>query len=255
MIRVLIIEDEELAAKRIKRLLNQLSFEIKVIDTIGSVVESVKFLSNQSDKVDLIFMDIHLGDGISFEIFDQISIHKPIIFITAYDQYALQAFKQVSIDYLLKPIQQDDLQIALDKYSSIFDKQMATTKNYDRLLEVINQSEKIHKKRFLVNVGDKIRYINVEDIAMFYADNKACFVISQEGKRYYINYTLEKLLPILDEALFHRVNRKVILNINSIIEMIPYSKSKLLIKTQQDPGFEVFVTAEKIKKLKDWLNA
>lgn len=255
MTRVIIIEDEELAAKRIKRLLSELNQPIEVVDVLGTVSDSLAFFKNHQPSIDLIFMDIHLGDGNSFEIFDQVEIVKPIIFITAYNQYALQAFKQLSIDYLLKPIQQNQLSQALLKYQQIYSNEDDNQElPYQKLTEILDGGEKKFKKRFLVTVGDKIRYINVKDIALFYAENKACFVISKEGKRYYVNYTLERLVPLLNAEDFLRVSRKVILNIEAVEEVLPYSKSKLLIKTYQEVDFEIFVSAEKIKIFKEWLN-
>ncbi len=256
MIRLLIIEDEDLAVKRLKRLLSTLDFAIDIKEEFGSVVESVAFLEKHQSDIDLIFMDIHLSDGNSFEIFESLKIVKPIIFVTAYNQYALQAFKQLSLDYLLKPIQQEDLSNALEKYGQIYgDRSESVRWSYDQLQALLQGDRNEYKKRFLVTIGDRYRYIAVEDIALFYADNKACFVISKEGKRYYVNYTLERLVPLLKESDFYRVSRKVIVHIDAVHELVPFSKSKLLVKTHQDPGFEIFVSGEKVRKFKEWLNA
>lgn len=254
MIRIAIIEDEELAVKRIIRLLTEMDHEIKIVKVMATIKESVKFLTESIDNIDLLLMDIHLGDGSSFEILEQKKIEKPIIFITAYDQYAIKAFDHISLSYLLKPIQKEDLSKALNKYEDFYTKITNQEIDYQRLLNFIENKEVSPKKRFLVQVGNKVRYINVEDIAMFYAENKACYVISNTGQRYYVNYTLEKVIIELDKLTFHRANRKVILNIENVKELIPYSKNKLLVKTKIDPGFEIFISADNIRKLKNWMN-
>jgi len=254
MIRILIVEDEQLAIQRMQRLIGRLTQDINVVGVCKTIKETIDFLQKFSSNIDLIFMDIHLGDGNSFEVFEQMKIELPVIFTTAFDQYAMKAFKQTSVDYLLKPIQQEALQESVEKYKRIFGETKNVDFDYTTLLTALGQDSKDIKKRFMVQVGDKIRYINTEDIAMFYAENKACYVISHEGKRYYVNYTLEKLVEMLDPIDFYRINRKVIVHISSIVEIIPYSKSKLLLKTKQEPGFELFISSDKIKKFKNWLN-
>lgn len=254
MIRIVIIEDEELAAKRIIRLLGRLDVDVEIIKVLSTIKESVTYIEEALDDIDLLLVDIHLGDGNSFEILDQTMVDKPIIFITAYDQYAVKAFEHMSVSYLLKPIQEEDLNKALEKYEALFLQSADQKLDYKLLLELMKKKGDSFKKRFFVQVGDKMRYLNVEDIAMFYAENKACYVISHSGQRYYVNYTLEKLKLELNELTFHRLNRKVILNINTIEELVPYSKNKLLVKTKVDPGFQNFVSADNIKKLKNWMN-
>jgi len=254
MKNILIIEDEALAAKRLIRLLGEMDESLQVMQVLTTVRASKDYLSQHLSEVDLILMDIHLGDGNSFEIFEELKITTPIIFVTAFEQYALKAFDHMSLSYLLKPIQKNDLEVALDKYRRFYKQQQQITVDFAELAALMQQEMKVYKKRFLVNVGDKIRYISVEEIAMFYADNKACFVITHEGKRNYVNYTLEKLVKELDPDKFHRINRKVITNISNIQELLPYSKSKLLVKTKVSSDFDIFCSAENIKKLKDWMN-
>lgn len=255
MIRIVIVEDEKLAINRLVRILSNIEKEIQIVKTLSSISESVRYFKSQKALVDLILIDIHLSDGNSFEIFDQVVIGKPIIFITAYDQYALKAFQQLSVSYLLKPIQEEDLIKALDKYEQNFVLNISNeSPDYSSLLKLLDKQGNSSKKRFLVQIGDKVRAVNTEEISLFYAENKSCFILTDTGKRYYINYTLEKLSEMLSELDFLRINRKVILNISNIIELVPYSKGKIRVKVKQSPGFEIFVSGDKIKQIKNWMN-
>lgn len=254
MIRIVIIEDEELAVKRLERILSKIDKSITIVQKLSTVKDSIEFLKSNGDSIDLILIDIHLSDGISFEIFDHIEVNKPMIFTTAYDKYAVEAFKQLSVSYLLKPVQEEDLTTAIEKYEKNFQDKTRQKRDYSTLFQHLLNEETKLKKRFLVQVGDKVRSVNVEDIAIFYAENKSCFILTNSGKRYYVNYTLDKLIDILSPEDFLRVNRKVILNIVNIIELIPFSKSRMKVKVEQDPGFDIFVSADKIKRIKTWMN-
>lgn len=255
MIQAIIVEDEDLSVKRLTRLLSSLDHDIKIIKRLESVVQTVKFLSINQDQVDLIFLDIHLADGHSFEVFNQIKVNIPIIFTTAYDQYALKAFQQTSVDYLMKPVEAIELKRSLEKFSRLFYK---TNKllaiDYSALAATLQAKNTILKKRFLVQVGSKIRSIAIEDIHLFYAENKACFLMTNEGKRYDINYTLEKLMNQLDHEQFFRLNRKIIASIQSVQEVTQYSRSRYKVSLKQSLGFEVFVSSERMSIFKRWLN-
>lgn len=250
IINAIIVEDEELAAKRLRRLIGEVATDIHILEHFEKVSETVHYLRKSAAEVDLIFLDIHLADGNSFEIFEQMEVRTPIIFTTAYDQYALEAFRQTSIDYLLKPIQGNDLDRSLEKFRQL----ASPPPDYTKLLAALQQENQTPKKRFLVSAGTKIRSVKVEQVAIFYAANKATFLLTQDGKRYDINYTLEKLVQQLDEDTFFRANRKCFLHIDNIKEVYPFSKSKLKVELFQHPGFDVYIPVERISAFKKWLN-
>lgn len=250
MIKAIIVEDEDLAVKRLQRLLGEVAADVEIVERFERVADTVQFLQKAAAKIDLIFLDIHLADGNSFEIFGHLSIRVPIIFTTAYDQYALAAFRQTSIDYLLKPIQREDLDRAIRKF-----RQLANPHpDYTKLLAALQEEQPQAKKRFLVSAGMKIRSIKVEQVAVFYAANKATFLLTKEGKRYDINYTLEKLSQELNEEVFFRANRKCFVHFDNIKEVYPFSKSKLKLELFQQPGFDVYIPIERVSTFKKWLN-
>lgn len=248
----LIIEDEELAARRLRRLLSEVAPQYQVTHEVQTVTHAVSMLGAHS--FDLIFLDIHLADGLSFEIFEEIEVKTPIVFTTAYDAYALEAFKQHSIDYLLKPIQKAPLRRALSKYEELHSSPFGDSKVLEQLISSLKQSENTYKTRFLVQMGDKMRTVPSAEIQYFYAEDKTVFLITKAGKRYYVNHTLRALEDLLNPAEFYRVNRKIIVNINSIVEVLHYSKSKFKIILNHPLHFDVFVPAEKITVFKEWLS-
>ena len=255
MIRAVFVEDEDLSAKRLVRMLEAIQQEVQVVKRLETVVDATRFLKNNQSRIDLVFLDIHLADGYSFEIFNEVQVNTPIIFTTAYDQYALQAFQQLSVGYLMKPIQVPELAKTMAKFKRMFylaDRPAAL--NYHALLTAINKSKSEFKKRFLVQIGKKIRSIDVGMIDLFYAENKACFLITNEGKKYDVNYTLEKLVSQLDQEQFFRLNRKIIVNIKSIEEVSQYSRTRYKVNLRRSPGFDVFIPTERIQEFKRWLN-
>ena len=196
--------------------------------------------------------DIHLADGSSFKIFEKVRVKCPIIFTTAYDQYAIQAFKVNSIDYLLKPIKEEDLKQSLVKYrESSF--QVASI-DVERLMDELRKSHKAYQERFIVQFADKLKSIEVNSIAYFVAMEKAVFLISSDGHRYAIDYTIERLDEILNPKIFYRVNRKFIVNFTSIKGMYSYSKSRVKIDLFPTPETEVIVSSERASGFKEWLN-
>ncbi|MEQ6120562.1 LytTR family DNA-binding domain-containing protein [Reichenbachiella sp. MALMAid0571] len=251
MTRVLIIEDEFYAAQKLIRQLQNIDPEVEILDTLDSVDESIDWLKNHS--ADLIFLDIHLGDDQSFKIFEKIKIKTPIIFTTAYDQYAIKAFKLNSIDYLLKPVNKKELQQALKKFheqnlqSQAFD--------YKALLTSLQSGESLnYQKRFLVYYGDKVKSISNESIAYFFAEGKYAYLVGDDGKEYIVDYTLEKLDNMLDPEKFFRINRQYIISINSIKEMITYTKGRLKIELKPETKKEAIVSIERASEFKKWLN-
>jgi len=251
MIQVLIIEDEPLAARRLERLLLKIEPNTHVLDVIDSVEDAVNWLSEHT--ADLIFMDIHLADGNSFNIFDLVEVHVPIIFATAYDQYAIRAFKHNSIDYLLKPIEEEELSLSLEKYNKSQLKTPAV--DYQTLLSMMEQGPKDrYQQRFIVTSGDKIKSIKIQDVAYFFGQKKYVFLITHDNRRHIIDYTLGKLEELLDPDYFFRINRQFIISFDAIQHMYPYSKSRIKIDLNPQADIEVIVSIDKSRLFKDWLN-
>lgn len=248
-IRALIIEDELPAARRLKRLLQDLPHAIEIIDILESVEQAVAWF--QQHQADLVFLDIHLGDGISFSIFDQVSVPGPIIFTTAYDQYAIRAFKLNSLDYLLKPVDPDELTAAVAKYEA---RQVSPpTIDVQALLQAM-QPVQTYQKRFMVNTGDKIRSIPTEEVAYFFGQQKYVFLITQDGRRHLIDLTLTQLENLLDPETFFRINRQFIVAFPAIQQMFSYSKSRIKIELAPKPDMDAIVSIEKTPRFKAWLN-
>ena len=249
--KVVIIEDEKLAANRLAGLIKKIDPTIEISGILGSVRESVKWLA--VNKPDLIFLDIQLSDGLSFSIFEQIKTNIPIIFTTAYDQYAIKAFKLNSVDYLLKPVRKSELEASLFKFKEI--KQSASL-NFDELLSSLKGKETAYKKRFLVNFGQKLKNVETEDVAYFYAIDKNVFITTFQNHKYPVDFTLEKLSDVLDPEKFFRINRKIIINYNAIKNMVPYSRSR--IKIDLDPispkDIDALVSVERAADFKKWLD-
>jgi DNA-binding LytR/AlgR family response regulator len=251
MINVVIIEDEKFATEKLERQLHNIDSDCSVVATLESVKQSVLWL--KQNKADLIFLDIHLADGLCFRIFDEVEITTPIIFTTAYDQYAIQAFKVNSVDYLLKPINKYDLAQSLDKFKAFHSQHKVP--DYSALLHSLSSvQEKNYQKRFMVAKGDTIKTILVEDVAYFFAEGKYAFLVTKNAERFLIDFSLENLYSKLNPADFFRVNRQVIVKLNSIKEMSNWFKRR--IKLVLNPPFEkeTIVAIERIKEFKDWLN-
>lgn len=251
-IKALIVEDEFLTAQKLQTSLKEIAPDIEVIDILDSVEESVQFLKN-APSIDLLFLDIHLADGSCFEIFKQIKVEIPIIFTTAYDQYTLEAFQQLSIDYLLKPIEATALLKSLEKFRKWF-QTSSKKRSYDALLALLQQPKVSTQKRFLVQAGKKYLPIQVEDIAYFYADSKLVFLKTKAGRNYIVNFTMEKLSQLIDPQVFFRVNRKILVHIESIKEFQTGKKGKLELKLEPEPDFLVSVPEEKMRLFKAWIN-
>jgi len=252
MIKVVIIEDEKIAARRLERLLTK--FEITIIEKLTSVENSIKwFLTNEHP--DLIFLDIQLSDGLSFEIFEKINIESQIIFTTAYDEYAIKAFKLNSIDYLLKPINEEELAISIKKYRKFNIKNTSPIDNnqLNKIKELLYKPLNKYKERFVIKIGAHIKTISSSNIECFYSENKATYVLTNDNKNYLIDYSLEQLETIVSPETFHRVNRQFIININSIKDIIFYSNSRLQITLSHYNNQEIIVSRERVKDFKLWL--
>lgn len=218
---IIIIEDEKIAADSLEKILKSIDSDINVLAKIESVRNAVKWLLNNT--CDLIFLDIQLSDGISFSIFEQVEVRIPIIFTTAYDQYAIKAFKLNSIDYLLKPIEVNELGESILKFKNLSE---IKNINFKALIESL-QKRVQYQTRFMIYAGNKIRSIKVQDIAYFYVREGSVFLCANDGKQYDIDYTLDKLQQILEPDFFFRISRQFIVNIEAIDQMFPMSKSRL----------------------------
>ncbi len=250
--KTLLIEDEQPAVRRLEQLLREKRPGVEVLATIDSVEGAVRWLQ-QHPPPELIFMDIQLADGLSFDIFTQVELTSPVIFTTAYDQYTLRAFKVNSVDYLLKPIDPEELAAALEKFDRMFRQPVS----YDlRLMQELLQSmtKPTYKERFLVKAGQQITYLPVADIRYFYSDEGLLFARTGEGKRHHLDYTLEQLEDVLDPQLFFRLNRKVIAHIDAIHRIEPYFNSRLILELRPKADFEVIVSRDRVNDFKGWLD-
>lgn len=246
---VVIIEDEALAAERIQILLNEIDPSIRVKKILGSVAASVSWLTVNS--ADLLFCDIHLADDLSFNIFKEVEVEIPIIFVTAYDEYAIKAFEQNSVAYLLKPVNEEDLKKSLEKYHRVH---RPANMEFNLLMEEISRLRNppsAPKQRIAVTYGGKLRSIALKDVVVFYIQNKVVYLVTNDGSRYVIDDSLEHLSTTLGTDFF-RVNRKSIIHIEGIREVIPYSSRKLKVELYVDVPEPILVPTEKITAFKNW---
>ncbi len=252
--KVLIIEDEAPAFRKLQKNLEEIDAGIEIVDVIDSVDDSIKWLNNHSHP-DLIFMDIQLSDGLSFEIFEKVEITKPIIFTTAFDEYILKAFKVNSIDYLLKPIKKDDLEASLNKYKKIkeeFSERGNNQIDIQSVLEHVNAATKKFKKRLLSRHGDKLISINTDDCISFHIHNGVIYATTFENKKYILDGTLDDLQNELDPELFYRANRQYLIHYTGIDTVSKYFKGKLLIELKCQSEDQIIVSAEKSSDFKHW---
>ncbi len=250
---VLIIEDEALAAERLTGLLLKYDERLRVLDTLDSVEDSVAWLRCHPAP-DLILMDIQLSDGSSFGIFTQVPVQSPVIFTTAYDQFAIQAFKVNSIDYLLKPVAYSQLNQALQKWQTLGWHSNRLPAEWLSLAESLRKLGRSYKSRFLVKFGDHLQFKNTSEIAYFYADGKTGFLVAADGKRYVVEYTLEELEGLLDPGQFFRLNRKVIAQIAAIRDVKSYSGGRLRVLLQPLMNGDVLISRERVADFKTWLD-
>ena len=249
--QVIIIEDEKPAARRLARLLAELDVEVSTL--LHSVEESINWFQN-NPQPDLIFLDIQLSDGLSFEIFDAIQVDSAIIFTTAYDEYALQAFKLNSIDYLLKPIDDEELAAAMKQYKDLNKKDKQISLDFEDIKKLLtNPLEREYKKRFTVKVGQHIKLINAEDIECFFSENKGTYAATTDGRTYLLDTTLENLEEELAPETFFRVSRKFYVNIRHIQDIVAYTNSRLKVKLKRYNEQEIIVSRERVRDFKLWL--
>lgn len=252
---VLIIEDEILAARRLQEMIKKYDPLTRILVKLDSIKSSVKWL-NENAHPDLLFMDIQLGDGLSFEIFEHVSITSPVIFTTAFDEYAIRAFKVNSIDYLLKPIDSEELANAIDKYRNLTNDTHSSHQNVSRDVSdtVISMLKNEYKKRFAVRIGEHIKTFTTDEITCFHSFDKSTYAMLSSGRSYIVDYSVEQLENIVDPELFFRVNRKFIIKHNEIKEIVSYSNSRLKIIMNFHPDEEeIIVSREKVPAFKAWI--
>jgi len=256
---VIIIEDEKLTAKRLHAQLKKYDSNINILVELASVAESVLWLTQNSQPLDLIFMDIHLEDGDSFQIFQKTNLQTPIIFTTAFDEYMIKAFKVNSIDYLLKPINYEDLSAAIDKFKSLKSvisgrDEAVSSQSLDKLLASLGKvNTPDYKDRFMITVGTKIRTVKTTEIAFFFLEDKAVFLMTFDNAVLPADYSLDRLMQMLDPKQFFRTNRQFIVSLDAIQIVHTYSAGKLKLDLKPKPREEVFVSGDRITEFKEWL--
>ena len=252
--KVLIIEDEAPAFRRLEKILHEIDSTIEIVEVFDSIEDAVGYFKNH-DAPDLVFMDIQISDGISFQIFDQVDVKCPVIFTTAFDEYMLKAFKVNSIDYLLKPIKKDELENAITKYRNLH--QSKVIPSSDSLQEIISQIKlggAQYKSRFLVKQGEKMLAIKSSDIVCFQSKHGVVHIVTKNRKSYLTDFTLDDLSNQLDPSLFYRANRQFIVHIDFISTVHKYFKSKLLVEMEHFEGDQIIVSTEKATSFKNWMD-
>lgn len=248
--KLLIIEDEPASAQRLKKLAEEIDPEIIILEIIDSIASAVDWLRGHTEP-DLILSDIQLADGLSFEIFKEITISCPVIFTTAYDQYAIQAFKVNSIDYLLKPIKKTELAVAIRKFKKI--QPSSPMIDLALLTSMIGKEGKDYLKRLMIRIGQQIKVVEVKDIAYFYIEEKIVFAVSITKDRHPMDFSLDHLEKQLDPERFFRINRAFIISLESIQTMITYSKARIKIWLKPPCDLESITSTERSAEFREWL--
>ncbi len=250
---VLIIEDEPQAAQRIETLIRRLMPGVEVLDCIDSVSKSVEWIKGHPSP-DLIFMDIQLADGTSFQIFEQCAVKSPVIFTTAYDEYALRAFKVNSIDYILKPVDEEELKSALKKYRGLVAGGTPVTIALESIEQAIQMLTKKYKTRFVIKIGEHLKAVEVIDILFFQSIEKATYCQTRDGRRNILDFTLDELEEVLDPGQFFRINRKYIVSAAAILDIVSYSNSRLRLNLKNSADKEIIVARERVQEFREWLD-
>jgi DNA-binding LytR/AlgR family response regulator len=253
MYKVLIIEDEKPAAGWLLELIRKFDPQISILAVIDSVSSATEWFGHNPSP-DLVFMDIQLADGLSFEIFERVKVPCPVIFTTAYEEYAVKAFKVNSVDYLLKPIAYDELEAAFKKFGKQVKKEEAQPLTIELLNKVKEMLRKQYKTRFVIKVGEHLKSIPVEDILFFYSLEKATYLCTSDFKNYIVDYSLDRISEMVDEQRFFRINRKYILSNQSIADIVFYSNSRLKIKLKKLGEESIIVSRDKVASFKEWLD-
>ena len=248
--KYIIIEDEQIAAKRLRELIESFRPDYEYVAKFDSIESAT--ISLPALKFDLLFMDIQLADGNSFDIFDQISLTAPIIFTTAYDEFALKAFKHNSIDYLLKPLDPAELQNAIVKFEKgNSQNQEAPAQNIDNLVKSLNPEG---KERFVVKVGEHLKTVETKDVQLVYSQDKGTYLFSSTGKKFLVDYSLDRVEVLLNKKQFFRISRKFIVNLSYIKDMIAFTNSRLEIVMDHYDEEQIIVARERVGDFKSWLD-
>jgi DNA-binding LytR/AlgR family response regulator len=250
---ILVIEDEPNASDLLVRLIKKIKPTAICLDGFDSVKRSIKWLSD-NPQPDLIFMDIQLADGLSFLIFEHVEIKCPVIFTTAYDEYALRAFKVNSIDYILKPVDEASLQLAFDKYFHLIQIGAPTENSMEHIHAALHLLTKKYKERFVIKTGDHLKSIATSDILFFFSLEKTTFAQTNDGRKHILDFTLEQLESNLAPESFFRINRKYFIHISSILEMTSFTNSRLKIKLKNSDDKDIVVARERVQEFKNWLD-
>lgn len=256
---ILIVEDEDLAVKKLKKTLLSVDESANVVGEADSIKSTVSWLENNPSP-DLILMDIELADGQSFEIFNHVQVKSPVIFITSYDEYALKAFKVNSVDYLLKPVQKEDLSLALDKYRQMkkmyaAEKEASSSISIDALVKELQQKlqTKEYRKRFLVKHGQKLVSVDVDEIAYFFSDGRLNFFKTTDNRKFVVDYTMDELNDMLDPDKYFRISRSFFISVNSVSQIHDYFGNRLMLQLKPETDKEAIVSREKVSDFKNWL--
>ncbi|HQQ98860.1 MAG TPA: LytTR family DNA-binding domain-containing protein [Cyclobacteriaceae bacterium] len=250
--KIVIIEDEPQAVERMEALLRQCAPEAKVMARLDTIKASVAWIK-ANDPVDLILMDIQLADGLSFEIFNQTEVRSPIIFTTAYNEYALKAFKVNSIDYLLKPVSPEDLRAALTKYNHLVGA-VSSQKMMESIGYAMQMLTKKYKERFVLKVGEHLKTVEVKDILYFYSQEKFTFAQTVDQRKHILDFTLDQLEGLVDPSGYFRINRKYLVGLAAVQDMISYTNSRLRLTLRHSDDPEVIVARERVQEFRDWLD-
>lgn len=251
--RVLIVEDEPQAVERLVSLIAKVRPGAEIAGVLDSVKSAVRWFSRQQ-HADLALMDIQLGDGLSFDIFQQVRVNMPVIFVTAYDEYALKAFKVNSIDYILKPVDESELGRAFDKFESMKSQFLNPNQMLHSIQQAMQMLTKKYKERFVVKVGEHLRSIETREVLFFNSMDKATFCFTDDGRKHVLDFTLDQLEQVLDPAMFFRINRKYIVSVESIHDMISHVNSRLKLVLKKCNDSDVVVARERVQAFKEWLD-
>lgn len=249
---VLIIEDEDQAARRLESVINRVDPSIHIVGRTDSVKSSVRWLRS-NPAPDLIFMDIQLGDGLSFEIFDQTDVKSPVVFTTAYDEFALRAFKVNSIDYILKPVDEADVRASITKLNDLISRGRSGSM-MESIGQVVQMLTRKFKERFVVKVGEHLRTIEVKDISYFFSKDKATFAAAADGRVHILDFALEQIEGMVDPQVFFRVNRKYLIRADAINDIISFSNSRLKVILKGSADDDVIVARERVQEFRAWLD-
>ncbi|MCR9250246.1 MAG: LytTR family DNA-binding domain-containing protein [bacterium] len=253
--KALIIEDEKIAADRLKGLIKDLRPDWEFMNRVDSIEDAVKTLQNESP--DLILIDIQLSDGISFEIFNQIHVETPLIFTTAYNEYAIKAFKVNSVDYLLKPVDKKELLSAIEKFENANNKgseSVSVQLDPNVLSSLLTTMTKSYKERFVIKIGEHIKVVNTTDAFYFFSQDKVTYLVANDGRRYVLDFALDKVEEMLSPEQFFRINRKFIVHEQAIDDIVSFSNSRLKLFLKHGEGHDTIVARERVQDFKGWLD-